>query len=111
MRFKIPILFTMVLALLFVCNYANAAERFEPDVGGEKSFVKTLLSDNGNPHQLFSPAAFEPSPAFIRPEFVKDLHKQPKTEEGFIWNARICYNYPFQLPGRYSPFKPSPLRE
>lgn len=111
MRFKIPFLFSLVLACLFLCNLADAAAHFDTDVG-DKVFVKSSLTDNDN-YQPISFAAYEPAPALIRLRFAPDIYKEPKTDRNLmIWQARINHNYPFQLPSKAGP--PSiflPLRE
>lgn len=105
MRYKFTFtMFVTVLASLFICNFANAAVRFDPDVGIGKSIVKAGGSfDKDHTYQL-STAAYEPAPAFARHEYVGIIYKQPKSNNHLmIWNARINHNFPFQIPGRASP--------
>lgn len=102
MKFRIPILFSLVLALLFFCNYADAAKRFDTDVG-DKAFVKITKFDNDT-YNPFSPAAFEPAPALVRNKFLPVVYKEPKIDHNLIiWNARIDHNYPFQIPSKAGP--------
>lgn len=103
MKFRIPILFSLVLALLFVCNFADAAKRFDTDVG-DKAFVKITKFDNDTYNPTFSPAAFDPAPALVRHKFLPDIYREPKQAHNLkIWNARIDHNYPFQIPSKAGP--------
>jgi hypothetical protein len=91
---------TLVLTMLLFSNLAEAAKRFDNDVGFSKSLVKITKHDNQQTHF----AAFEPAPALVRQNFVKDSYKEPRSRKHLmIWNDRIDHNYPFQPPGRAAP--------
>lgn len=97
MRNKMFLMVTTVLASLFICSYTGAAVRFDPDVGWNKSIVK-LTNFNTDGIQLV--AYIEAAPALVRLAYVDIAYQEPKSESNIlVWNARIEFNYCFQLPG------------
>lgn len=104
MRYKIPILFTLVLAFALFTNISEAAKRFDTDVGG-KTYAKAKSGDHQPipTFQMFT-AAYEAAPALVRNKFVTDIYLEPKkNRDWMIWNDRIDHNFPFQLPCKAGP--------
>ena len=90
---------TVVLISLFICNFADAAVRFDPDVGGKTYVTKITNFHSDNPVQIHLVAIHAVPFAFIRHEYVSIEYCEPKSESNLlIYNDRIDFNYCYQLP-------------
>lgn len=102
MRFKIPFLCTLILAMLSFCSFADSVKQIDQDIGWSKSIVKITDSDQSN-FQI-GVAAFESPAAWVHQESVKDIYKKPKSNNPCApCNCRIDHNFPFRHSGNVGP--------